>query len=426
VRSTSTLSWSHFMCSPTRSCHAERVQGGTRRSPTPHAVRDPAGPGNAARPPRRRLPPHGSLSGRSPGPPCSGRPHARVRLTSQTPGSTASGGRRVPRRSCRGENEGRRQRPGPVACPGRPSGSDRPVRKTRGVPHPYEREVARSSRSRAATPTHDTCARGSPSSSARRSSSTPSPACSSSASSATQRARISRPSGFGVLDQHPTAHRLVPAAEPDLDAGADPGRLPSGICDIGRRDTRRLVCRLLPQTRDGARRSRASRRGLRTARSTESTRSWTRSIVSGEPRNGDSHDEGHRRRDAIRGSSTGAGTSCAGTRAIPDAPATPPRVPDLPNAFEGPEPEPPHLERGLYADQSAPDPHVPRDIPLGSIPRRRSRVWPICCCGRALWPISGGRASRLRGHAAGRSAPVPRWPAGASSAHPRRPRRAIP
>jgi two-component system OmpR family response regulator len=36
--------------------------------------------------PRRRLPPHGSLSGRSPGPPCSGRPHARVRLSSQTPG----------------------------------------------------------------------------------------------------------------------------------------------------------------------------------------------------------------------------------------------------------------------------------------------------------------------------------------------------
>ena len=39
-------------------------------------------------------------------------------------------------------------------------------------------------------------------------------------------------------------------------------------------------------------------------------------------------------------------------------------VPDPPNELEGVDDEPPHLERGSpHADQSAPDPGEPRDIP---------------------------------------------------------------
>lgn len=49
----------------------------------------------------------------------------------------------------------------------------------------------------------------------------------------------------------------------------------------------------------------------------------------------------------------------AGSPAVPDG-----DVPDPPNELEGPEPEPPHLERGSpHDDRPAPEPDEPRDIP---------------------------------------------------------------
>jgi hypothetical protein len=50
-------------------------------------------------------------------------------------------------------------------------------------------------------------------------------------------------------------------------------------------------------------------------------------------------------------------------RANPEAPDVPPEVPEPPNEFEGPDPEPPHLEHGVHTDEPAPDPELPRDIP---------------------------------------------------------------
>jgi hypothetical protein len=50
-------------------------------------------------------------------------------------------------------------------------------------------------------------------------------------------------------------------------------------------------------------------------------------------------------------------------RADPNAPDIPPDVPWPPNEFDGPDPEPRHLEHGLHADGPAPDPGIPRDIP---------------------------------------------------------------
>jgi hypothetical protein len=49
----------------------------------------------------------------------------------------------------------------------------------------------------------------------------------------------------------------------------------------------------------------------------------------------------------------------AGGAALPDA-----DVPDPPNELDGPEPEPPHLQRGSpHDDRPAPGPDEPRDIP---------------------------------------------------------------
>jgi hypothetical protein len=38
-------------------------------------------------------------------------------------------------------------------------------------------------------------------------------------------------------------------------------------------------------------------------------------------------------------------------------------VPDPPNEFEGPDPEPPHLEHGVHDDQPAPDPGINPNVP---------------------------------------------------------------
>src|SRR3954447_15624095 len=50
-------------------------------------------------------------------------------------------------------------------------------------------------------------------------------------------------------------------------------------------------------------------------------------------------------------------------RLNPDAPEIPPAVPDPPNEFDGPDPEPLHLEHGVHGDGPAPDPDIPREIP---------------------------------------------------------------
>jgi hypothetical protein len=74
-------------------------------------------------------------------------------------------------------------------------------------------------------------------------------------------------------------------------------------------------------------------------------------------------EDGRRRLEAIRGELDRCWALLRRRRANPDAPDTPPRVPDPPNEFEGPEPEPPHLEHGVHTDEPAPDPDIPRDIP---------------------------------------------------------------
>jgi hypothetical protein len=72
---------------------------------------------------------------------------------------------------------------------------------------------------------------------------------------------------------------------------------------------------------------------------------------------------GHRRLEEIRGELDRCWDLLRRRRANPDAEAAPASVPDPPNEFEGPEPEPPHLEHGVHTDEPAPDPDVPRNIP---------------------------------------------------------------
>jgi Protein of unknown function (DUF2630) len=74
-------------------------------------------------------------------------------------------------------------------------------------------------------------------------------------------------------------------------------------------------------------------------------------------------DEGHGRLGAIRGELDRCWDLLRRRRANPDAPAQPPYVPDPPNDQDGPDPEPRHLDHGVRADEPAPDPDVPRDIP---------------------------------------------------------------
>jgi Protein of unknown function (DUF2630) len=74
-------------------------------------------------------------------------------------------------------------------------------------------------------------------------------------------------------------------------------------------------------------------------------------------------DEGHARLGAIREELDRCWVLLRRRRADPNAPDTPPYVPDPPNDLEGPEPEPPHLEHGVHTNEPAPDPGVPRDIP---------------------------------------------------------------
>ena len=74
-------------------------------------------------------------------------------------------------------------------------------------------------------------------------------------------------------------------------------------------------------------------------------------------------DSGRERLQAIRGELDRCWVLLRRRRANPDAPDEPPTVPFPPNEFDGPDPEPPHLEHGVHDDQPAPDPDVPRDIP---------------------------------------------------------------
>jgi hypothetical protein len=82
-----------------------------------------------------------------------------------------------------------------------------------------------------------------------------------------------------------------------------------------------------------------------------------------ESEQGQLDDAGHRRLEAIRGELDRCWDLLRRRRANPNAPDEPPEVPEPPNELEGPDPEPPHLEHGVHADQRAPDPGIPRDIP---------------------------------------------------------------
>jgi hypothetical protein len=74
-------------------------------------------------------------------------------------------------------------------------------------------------------------------------------------------------------------------------------------------------------------------------------------------------DDGHGRLEAIRVELDRCWALLRRRRANPDAPDVPPDVPDPPNEFDGPDPEPPHLEHGVHTDEPTPDPGIPRDIP---------------------------------------------------------------
>jgi hypothetical protein len=89
----------------------------------------------------------------------------------------------------------------------------------------------------------------------------------------------------------------------------------------------------------------------------EEHRLWT------ESREGRLDGDGHARLGALRGELDGCWDLLRRRRANPDAPDTPPHVPDPPNDLDGPEPEPRHLDHGVHTNEPAPDPDVPRDIP---------------------------------------------------------------
>jgi hypothetical protein len=74
-------------------------------------------------------------------------------------------------------------------------------------------------------------------------------------------------------------------------------------------------------------------------------------------------DAGHRKLERIRGELDRCWDALRRRRANPDVPEPRERVPDPPNEFEGPEPEPHHLEHGLHGEGPDPDPDIPRDIP---------------------------------------------------------------
>ena len=50
-------------------------------------------------------------------------------------------------------------------------------------------------------------------------------------------------------------------------------------------------------------------------------------------------------------------------RAGVDRPLADSEVPDPPNEFDGPDPEPPHLEHGVHDNQPAPDPDIDPNVP---------------------------------------------------------------
>jgi hypothetical protein len=72
---------------------------------------------------------------------------------------------------------------------------------------------------------------------------------------------------------------------------------------------------------------------------------------------------GHGRLAEIRGELDRCWDLLRRRRANPDSPDVPPDVPFPPNEFDGPDPEPRHLEHGVHTDEPEPDPDVPRDIP---------------------------------------------------------------
>ena len=74
-------------------------------------------------------------------------------------------------------------------------------------------------------------------------------------------------------------------------------------------------------------------------------------------------EDGHRRLAEIRGELDRCWDLMRRRRIDPNAPETPPWVPDPPNELDGPEPEPPHLEHGVHGSGAEPDPDIPPNIP---------------------------------------------------------------
>jgi hypothetical protein len=74
-------------------------------------------------------------------------------------------------------------------------------------------------------------------------------------------------------------------------------------------------------------------------------------------------DEDSRRLAAVREELEGCWEALRLRRAGVNRPLRDSEVPDPPNEFEGPEPEPPHLEHGVHDDQPAPDPGANPNAP---------------------------------------------------------------
>lgn len=75
-------------------------------------------------------------------------------------------------------------------------------------------------------------------------------------------------------------------------------------------------------------------------------------------------DTEHKRLHSVRKELDGCFEALRLRRAgVPDRLPPDSEIPDPPNELDGPEPEPPHLERGVHEDRPAPDPGINPNVP---------------------------------------------------------------
>jgi Protein of unknown function (DUF2630) len=74
-------------------------------------------------------------------------------------------------------------------------------------------------------------------------------------------------------------------------------------------------------------------------------------------------DNEHKRLHSIRRELDGCWKVLRLRRAGSHRPLLDSEVPDPPNEFEGPDPEPPHLEHGVHDNQPTPDPDINPNVP---------------------------------------------------------------